>query len=116
KLRRAYVTAIGGLSSRSLLATVVNETWRTLRQPEVPPGVSTVLRWRRKYLNAGKDIRALIEQDNKKGNRSPRYPQEVEKLTRKAIEKVYLAPERKTLKDTLEEAERLVDEENTLRP
>lgn len=117
KMRRAYVKAVLDLpSSRCIVGPVVEDTWRKLREPEKPPSVSTVLKWKRWYLQGGKSIQALVDRHDKKGNRSARYPEEVECLAREAIESEYLTLERKPLVDALDKAKQLVDAENALRP
>jgi len=117
KIRRAYVHAILNLpDTRAVITPMIRETWLKLRNPPRPPSASTVIRWKENYLRAGKDIQALIERHQRKGNSKPRYPQEVVHLTLQAIEDVYLTDERKTLEETLNAAKALVDRENELRP
>lgn len=117
KVRRAYVMAVFDIpSDRRRIMPVVHETWATLRQPEVAPGASSVLRWKQKFLQAGRSITALIEQHERKGNSEPRYPKEVEEIVERAIEAKYLTQERGTIQDTVDKAIADVRRENSLRP
>lgn len=117
KIRRAYVHAVLDLpNTRALTKSAIRAIWNKLQKPLRCPDWITVYRWKRRYLAAGKDIYALVDQSFKKGNRSSRYPKEVVDIAEKAINQVYLSRERKTIEDTLEKALWLVDQENKLRP
>lgn len=117
KVRRAYVMATLDLpNTRSRLVPTIQETWQKLRQPATPPNAATVIRWKNKFCKAGKDITALIEQNDRKGNTELRYPREIEQFVQQAIKAVYLRQERGTLQDTLDRAITLVLRENELRP
>lgn len=117
KLRRSYVIAVLGLPcNRAYITPVVLEVWRRLGQPKSPPHATTVLRWRQRYLQAGKDIYALVGLCKRKGNRKSRYPNEVLEIVDDAINTKYLTRERGTLQDVLEEAQIKVTRENALRP
>lgn len=117
KLRRSYVTAILDLpATQSRVAPYIYAHWVKLKAPTIAPNPGTVLRWKAKYLAAGKDITALVDASDRKGNYNPRYPKEVERIVDEAIENVYLTRERKTAQDTLDRATVRVVEENKLRP
>lgn len=117
KIRRAYVMAALDLpNSAPRLTPVINETWEKLKKPEKAPNAVTVMRWKKKFLQAGRDITVLIEQNAQKGNTERRYPKEVENYVHDAINTVYLRQERGTIQDTLERATALVIQENLLRP
>ena len=117
KVKRAYVTAvIDTPNTIKAFEPVIKELWQRLGGDFAtkPPNWSTVYRWKKRYINAGRDIRALTGNQSKKGNISPRYPQEVENLVRRAIDEVYLAPEKATQKKVLERAVLLARRENAL--
>jgi putative transposase len=117
KVRRAYVMAILEIpSDRRHIIPVIRQTWEKLGRPASPPGASSVLRWKRKFLQAGRDITPLIEQNERKGNAKSRYPEEVEQIVQRAIDTRYLTQERGTIQDTLDKAIVDVKRENALRP
>lgn len=118
KVRRSYVLAIFDMpGTKDKIKPVIQKMWEKLgHQPATVPDCATVLRWKRKYLNAGQDIYALVEQQAKKGNRSARYNSDVLGFVAQAVETTYLTRERKTVKDTLDKALALTITENRLRP
>lgn len=117
KVRRAYVIATLDIpNSRTRLIPVIEETWEKLQQPAKPPNAATVIRWKNKYQQAGNDITVLLEQSERKGNYTSRYPYELENFVQKAIDEKYLRQERGTIQDTLDYAQALVLRENNLRP
>jgi hypothetical protein len=116
RIRHAYVMAVFDVpGSPPSIIPVIKRVWQRLQQPRVPPNRSTVLRWRAKYESAGNDIAALIDHHEKKGNRTQRYPREVENFVQQAIECVYLTLERKSIRETLDRAIALVRSENDQR-
>lgn len=117
KVRRAYVNAVLDLpSTKALVAPVIEQLWNKLQQPKKKPCASSVLQWKKLYVAAGNDIHALIDNTDKKGNRTSRYPEEVAEFVEKAVEHAYLTRERRSVQDTLHKAMYLVNEENRLRP
>ncbi len=117
KIRRTYVMATLDLPSTSArLIPTIQETWQKLQQPKTIPNAVTVYRWRQRFLHAGKDITALIEQNDRKGNKHSRYPVEVERIVEDAIDTQYLTQERGTIQDALDQAEAVIQRENALRP
>lgn len=118
KICRSYVLAIQGHKcTRSQLKLQIEETWKSLENKEKPPpGVTSVLRWRLKYVQSGSDLVSLVKRNSKRGNRRKRYPAEVLKMVNSAIDSVYLTEERQTLQDVVDAAWASVDEENKQRP
>lgn len=117
KIRRLYVKAILNLpNTEAAFKPAIQKTWESLSAPQVPPYWTTVFRWKKRYLEAGTDIIALVDNMKNKGNRSSRYPADVTDLVEKAIEERYLQLERRTIQDTLDYAITLVLAENRLRP
>lgn len=117
KVRRAYVLAtLGQPCTRAKLTPIVLRMWRSLGGEGKLPSTDAVIRWRRKYLQAGHDVVAVIARKDKRGNRTPRYPQEVIDLVEKAIDSVYLTEERNTVQDVIDRAHSLINQENKLRP
>jgi putative transposase len=117
KTRRAYVTAVLDLpATQSRIAPVIQEVWEKIRQPPKAPNPVTVFRWKKKYTQAARDIRSLIDRSDPKGNKSKRYASETEDFVTQAIDLVYLKVERGTIQDTLDRASALINRENKLRP
>jgi putative transposase len=117
KTRRAYVTAVLDLpATESRIVRVIQEVWEKIRQPFKAPNPVTVLRWKKKYTQAGRDIRSLIDRSDRKGNKSKRYADETEAFVTQAIDSVYLKVERGTIQATLDRASALINRENKLRP
>lgn len=117
KVRRAYVMAVLDVpNNRVHLNPIIHKTWEKLHQPARCPDAATVMRWKAKFLAAGRDITALIEQDERKGNVKSRYPREVEEIVEHAIDTKYMTLERPTIQDVLDKAQAAVQKENVLRP
>lgn len=117
KLRRLYVKAVKDLpNTESAFRSAIQTTWEQLQAPESQPHWTTVFRWKKRYIDAGLDILALVDDATNRGNRNARYPAEVIEIVEKAIEERYLQLERHTIQETLDYATSLVTSENRLRP
>lgn len=117
KVRRLYAQAVIHLANtEATFSPVIQEIWRSLGAPKAPPHWTTVFRWKKKYLQAGHDFQALLDNTKARGNRSPRYPAVASALVQKAIDEHYLTIERPTKSETLDVAISLVMNENKLRP
>lgn len=115
KLRRTYVKSIDRLpGTRNVIGPVIEETWERLGRPGKPPDCSTVLRWRRRFMDSGNDIASLVESSAKKGNRSARFPDEVIRIARAAIDRKYMTLERASIQETLDAAKIEIRAENRL--
>ena len=80
------------------------------------PGWVTVYRWKKRYLEAGSDIRALVDNSFRKGNRKDRFPELVTEIFKDAIQDKFLSLERGTIQDAYNEALLRIHDENQLRP
>jgi putative transposase len=107
---------MGGPATQAALEAAAKATWEKLKKPAQIPHWSTVYRWRRNLINAGRDIHAVVSKVSKRGNRKRQYPQEVLTIIEDAIESVYLTREKKTRQDVLNKANEEVNRENKLRP
>lgn len=120
KTRYAYVMAVKKARpshlTRAALAPIIQEVWSKLHAPPRPPHWTTVFRWYKRFSAAGEDVRALVDRDIKKGNKTLRYPESVVEIVRQAVSSVYLTRESPTMEDTLAHAKALVLRENRLRP
>lgn len=78
KVKRMYAKAIEHLpSTEGIVKQAIQEVWQKLKLPDQAPHWVSVCAWKKKYLMHGKDAFALGEQHQLKGNRTPRYPDEV---------------------------------------
>jgi len=81
-----------------------------------PPSWRTVCRDYRKWLAAGRDIRAIIFRHADRGNRFARMPVEVKTISDQVIGELYMTPERKRVPEVHLEILRRLDGENKFRP
>lgn len=116
KVRRMYVLASLKADSKPALVEAIEKVWEEIKQPAQPPGIVTVYRWKKRYINGGKDARALGDNKSKRGNRKPRFPQDTIDFCQQAIALRFMAPQQRTIQDTLEKALLLTQRENNLRP
>lgn len=117
KIRRAYVQAVLDLpNSKPSLSGAIQEVWAKLREPIKAPSPISVYRWKKRYVEAGRDIRSLVPRHANSGNRTKRYPTEVEEAVEKAIAHNYLTEERGKIQDALDSAMVEIIRENKLRP
>lgn len=117
KVRRAYaIEAMNGPNTQGALEEVAKRIWIKLGKPDKCPHWTSVYRWRRGLVSAGRDISGVVAQIDKRGNRTRRFPQPVLDIVEQAIETEFLTEERKTVQDTLDEAVVNVRRENKLRP
>ena len=115
KLRRLYVLAALETHTLPDLKQAISKVWRKTNGPDKPPGAKSVYRWKKQFLESGRDIRAL-EDEQRKGNRTKRFPSEVLEICEQSIDTVYMRRERKHLQDVLDQAIVKVREENRMRP
>jgi len=79
------------------------------------PSVATVYRWRKAYLASGEDVRSLVSNHKRKGNRRERLSEEVTKIVESALSE-WLSAERKSLKWVYDVMVGRIVEINSLRP
>ncbi|MGB9235818.1 MAG: Mu transposase C-terminal domain-containing protein [Terriglobales bacterium] len=118
KLRLHYVRAVLDIPNTApAMEPVIVDAWNEVKQePKSRPGWVTVYRWKKRYLEAGSDIRALVDNSFRKGNRKDRFPKLVTEICNDAIEDKFLSPERGTIQDAYNEALLRIHDENQLRP
>jgi putative transposase len=115
KLRRVYVLASLKTDTLTDLRQAILDVWRKTKRPGKPPVATSVYRWKKRFLESGSDIRAL-EDALRTGNRSKRFPADVEEICEQSINALYMRRERKHLQDVLDQATVKVREENQMRP
>jgi len=117
KIRRMYVVAVLDYpGNASLLDPIIERVWQKMKSPATRPSARTVLRWRAAYLQYGRDVRALVPRDEKKGNRSCRFETAVVEIVDKAIDEIYMNDKKGTIIETTEHAVTLIAQENRQRP
>lgn len=116
KVRLAYARAAAGVaSSQPAIETVIDEVWETLDpRPAQKPGWVSVYRWTKAYLESGEDPSSLVADHEAKGNRGPRYPDDVLAICHEVLETVFLAPERPSLEHAVDIARAKVRRANQL--
>jgi putative transposase len=90
--------------------------WKKATRPEKMPSWSSVAGWVRKYREADRDVRALIDRVHLRGNRTERYPDEVMEIVDDFIETVYMARTRPTPQSVLEDIRGEIAQRNKSRP
>lgn len=117
KNRYAYAKATEGLpATASLLNPVINQIWSKLGCKFPRPHFATVCRWRRKYLEGDKTLVRLIDQTQRRGNRTSRFPEIVKDIVEKVIDRIYLTDNRPTVQEVVDQARLEVLRENQLLP
>lgn len=117
KERHAYVTAIlHKPSTKAKVVADIHAMWRKLGARGKPPSASAVLRWKSLFLASGQSHEALLDKNQARGNRKPRYPRAVEEVIEQAIRDIYLTRERHTIERTIERARYLVGMKNDALP
>jgi len=110
----AYFRSYGEIRSKKVIERGLKSLWDL--QWGKAPDPSTVARWIKRYVEAGRDIRALCPSHFLKGNRLKRYDPFIIEACHSAIRKVYLKPERGSINLTYTEAKRQIYAENLMRP
>ena len=117
KERRAYVLpTLDQASVRSAIAPLINEVWEKLGRRSKCPSTSTVLRWKRAYLNAGRDPASLVPHTALKGNRTARPVGRLSEMAETLIDDKYLTKERPSAQDILDLLIAQVNRENKTLP
>lgn len=116
KVRLSYVRAVLDVpNTATAMEPIILDAWNKCKQPKNRPSSITVYRWKKRYLEAGSDIRALVDHYFRKGNREDRFPDRVIEICKDAIEDKFLSPEPGTIQDAYNEALLRIHDENLLR-
>ena len=116
KVRLAYVKAILDYpSSQKQVLDAINELWKKIHKPHTPPGVSTVLKWKKLYIASGRDLVSLLARNDAKGNKCQRIPTDLSGILHDLVERVYLTLEKPTLQHVVDLAQAAVEQENETR-
>jgi len=103
KERRAYVLPIVDLAAvRSTIEPHIQQVWEKLGRSGKRPSASTVLRWKRTYLEAGRDPASLAPHTALKGNHTLRDVGRLSEMAEALINDKYLTQERPSKQDILD--------------
>lgn len=89
--------------------------WRAGNPLKKCPHFTTVVKWIAAYLAGGRDIRALVDRHDQKGNSNDRHHEIVKNIAQDLIETRYLTEERPSLKCIRREAVGLITQRNATR-
>lgn len=81
-----------------------------------PASIISIRRWSKALKSSSGNICSLLPKYKGRGNRSPRYSQEIVEIALREIDNIYLKPQRKTLLDTLSAVRNSIERENIRRP
>ncbi len=110
EIDRRQPLAITPTTMKPLIGSVSEEIKDTK-----PPGWLTVWRDYRKWVAAGRDIRAIVLRYGDRGRREARMSPEVKITTEQVIKDLYLKPERKRVPEVHLEIVRRLNDENKFR-
>jgi putative transposase len=103
KLKRQCIKAVENLpATKRMYQSAMQELWDAHNLTQPIPHWITVRRWVLQFVKGARDIQALLEQHQRKGNRSNRYPDAVIEVVEKFIDNVYLTTSRPTQTRVLE--------------
>ncbi|MDD2500204.1 MAG: DDE-type integrase/transposase/recombinase [Geobacter sp.] len=80
------------------------------------PSIRTVQRWHNAYQKSEKNICSLVPGYSRRGNRNPRYAQEVLDISVRAINSEYLTKNKKTLTNAVSAVQHAIHQINSQRP
>ncbi|EQD47229.1 transposase, partial [mine drainage metagenome] len=98
------------------IAPHIQQVWEKLGRSGMPPSTSTVLRWKRAYLDAERDPASLAPHTALKGNRTVREVARLSEMAAALIDEKYLTEERPTIQDILDLLIAQVNRENKTLP
>ncbi|WP_322103921.1 DDE-type integrase/transposase/recombinase [Paraburkholderia sp. J41] len=104
--------------ARQELAEMLRRAWTALGPNDggtCPPSVQSFYRWRARWVWSNFDVRALIDKWELRGRRPEALPDKLSELIDQGIEKVYLTPQRESLRETLDWIQLQIEQENRRR-
>ena len=101
--------------TRSAIEQVTHTLAESLNDAN-PPGWCSIYRDYRKWVAAGRDLRAIIFRYADRGTTGTRSSAEVQAIVNRAIDQMYMTPERKRVPEIHLEILRQIHDENTFRP
>lgn len=104
--------------SRPVLAQMLRSVWTGLGAQSggaMPPSIQSFYRWRSKWVWARFDVRSLIDKHELRGRRPTSLPEALSELIEEGIEKIYLTPQRESLRETRDWIQLRIEQENRRR-
>ncbi|MGC7405389.1 Mu transposase C-terminal domain-containing protein [Pandoraea pneumonica] len=104
--------------SRCVLAQMLQSVWTGLGAQSggaMPPSVPSFYRWRSKWVWSKFDVRSLIDKHELRGRRPTSLPEALSALIDEGIEKIYLTPQRESLRETRDWIQSRIEQENRRR-
>ena len=90
-------------NTQQAVADQINLTLDQLPDGMKIPSAISVLRWKRLYIDSGKDLSSLIPKHALKGNTEERYTKDIVHIVDSVIDDIYMCDERKTIQDVIDE-------------
>ena len=116
KFKRHIILAVLGLPiTRKHMELAIKQATSKCSPDFKVPHWTTVSRWKKKYIQGGKNIFCILDKNLLKGNRSRRYPEEVLQIVESVVDAHFLTLEKKTVNEVLVLAINAVKRENELR-
>ncbi|CAH2920030.1 MAG: hypothetical protein CPSOU_3565 [uncultured Paraburkholderia sp.] len=103
---------------RALLSDLLRSVWEKLdpeTRGERPPCLASFYSWRRSWVWADFDIRALIDKWELRGKKPSLLPDKLNELIDEGIEKIYLTPQRESLCEVRDWVQHEIEKENRRR-
>jgi putative transposase len=119
RIRIQYLKEIDRQQPISITQAAIEPLTRTVAErvnDSKPPGWRTVCRDYRKWVAAGRDIRAIILRHADKGRSGHRMLPEVKSISEQVIQELYMTAERKRVPEVHLEIVRRVSDANKFRP
>ncbi|WP_370153693.1 DDE-type integrase/transposase/recombinase [Ferrovibrio sp.] len=98
--------------SEAMAMPMIAATAKALNDPAAP-SYSTIRRWFRDFLAAGRDIRSLFPSTRHRGWRGRRLPRQVLDIVARVVRDRYLTPERATVRRVYDAVLVAIDAENS---
>ncbi|MGN8134617.1 DDE-type integrase/transposase/recombinase [Paraburkholderia sp. 22099] len=103
---------------RAALPDILRSVWEKMDpaiRGERPPCVASFYLWRRSWVCAQFDVRALIDRWESRGQKPKPIPERLAELIDEGIEKIFLTPQRESLRETLDWIQFEIEKENQRR-
>lgn len=114
KCRLKYIKTVKGKTDVDVIIELQKQAKK--QGDGAPPHISTVKHWQEIFKESGSDICSLIPNYCKRGNKKPRYPEEVVSIAIREINRLYLNQNRNSKKETLSAVRDAIDKENMRLP
>jgi putative transposase len=114
KRRLNYIRSIEGITGDAVKEELEKTAGK--QGDSSPPHETTVKRWAKRFRNSGNNICSLIPDYIGRGNRKPRYSEEVQLIADREIREIYLNINKNTQDETLSAIRHAIEIENKQLP